>query len=276
MQFAMRDLRGPHGRCYRSGMSMPALDLRRKTATVAILVAVGALAGPFGTYDDLSFAARLLYWSLAILGCGAIMEALLLAALSHPLYGLPAAARLAAAVLVGSFPAALVILALEGTLRGYPPTPGFALRVWGLVFVVALLVSLVEYRGALRGAPPRGRPGQEQAAPAGAQAAPGALFFRSLDPALGRDLISLSKQDHYLEVVTRQGSALILKRMADAVAELDGYPGLRIHRSHWVAKDALREIDRESGRTVVRLDDGRLLPVSRPYVARLRAELPVG
>ena len=49
----------------------------------------------------------------------------------------------------------------------------------------------------------------EQQAPAAFQPPPpGALFFRALDPALGRSLVSLNKQDHYLQVVTREGEVI--------------------------------------------------------------------
>lgn len=268
-------------------MTTLGIDWRKKPLTVAILVAGATIAGPFGTYEELSVSGRLLYWGVAILGCGAIMEALLIAALTHPVLRLSAWSRLVAAVLVGSFPAAVLILTLEHTLRGYTPTPHFALRIWFLVLGVALLVSLVEYRAALR--PVRGSAPHDAKAPeAGADAAPpasdnelqapaapgpappGALFFRALDPALGRSLVSLTKQDHYLQVVTREGEALILKRMADAVAELDGYPGMQIHRSHWVALDAVEAVEREAGRWLMRLCDGRRLPISRSRINALR------
>lgn len=262
-------------------MTTLGIDWRKKALTVAVLVAGATIAGPFGTYEELSAGGRLLYWGVAILGCGAIMEALLIAALTHPIPKLAPWSRLVAAVLVGSFPAAVLILTLEYTLRGYAPTPDFALRVWLLVLGAALLVSLVEYRAALR--PMRGtdRRGAdagppasdtEPPAPAAFQPAPpGALFFRALDPALGRSLVSLTKQDHYLQVVTREGEALILKRMADAVAELDGYPGMQIHRSHWVALDAVEAVEREAGRWLARLCDGRRLPVSRSNIRGLRS-----
>lgn len=265
-------------------MAQVKLDVRRKAATVAILVAAGTLAGPFGTYEDLGPIDRFVYWAGAILACGLVMEFLLIAALTHPLLRLPGWARLALAVFVGSFPAALAVLGLEYGLRGNPPEPAFAVWVWLLVVGVAALVSLVEYREVLR--PPATVQGAQGPVPSASRrqdapqpatprgdTRPGALFLRNLDPDLGDELVSLSKQDHYLEVVTRQGQALILKRMSDAVAELDRYPGLQIHRSHWVALDAVADIGRENGRAVVRLDDGRNLPVSRPNVAPLRAEL---
>ena len=263
-------------------MSTLPIDLRRKAVTVALLLAGATLAGPFGTYEDLTFGERFLYWGTAIIGCGLIMEGLLIAALSYPILALPAWARLCAAVLVGSFPGAVLVLSLEYGVRGYEPAPLFALRVWTLVGVIALLISLIEYRTALRGQPANPGPEPVPISPEADRTTTfdrvqhGTLFFRSVDPAIGHRLVSMSKQGHYLEVVTRDGRALILKRIADAVAELGDYPGLQIHRSHWVALDAVRDLERENGRVVARLDDGRSLPISRPNVTPLRTALAAG
>ena len=49
-------------------------------------------------------------------------------------------------------------------------------------------------------------------------------------------LIYLKTADHYVEAFTTAGSTLVLMRFADAVAELDGAGGLRVHRSYWVAR----------------------------------------
>jgi hypothetical protein len=264
-------------------MTTLAIDWRKKALTVAILVAGATIAGPFGTYEELSAGGRLLYWGVAILGCGVIMEALLITALTHPILRLRPIVRLSAAVVLGSFPAAVLVLALEHGLRGYAPTPDFALRIWLLVLGIGFLVSVVEYRSALRAiAPARPAPPAKTLPAEATGTSPSVvppdpqhwdLFFRALDPALGRSLISLTKQDHYLKVVTREGEALILKRMADAVAELDGYPGMQVHRSHWVAFEAVEAVERATGRWVVRLSDGRTLPVSRPNAAPLRAAI---
>jgi DNA-binding LytR/AlgR family response regulator len=62
--------------------------------------------------------------------------------------------------------------------------------------------------------------------------------------------------------------------MGDAVAELSGYPGLQIHRSHWVAIDAVDGLERENGKTYALLRDGRKLPVSRTRAPELKKLLP--
>ncbi|MCT4656395.1 MAG: LytTR family transcriptional regulator [Cohaesibacter sp.] len=90
-------------------------------------------------------------------------------------------------------------------------------------------------------------------------------FFDRLPKHLGRDLISLSSQDHYLEVRTKHGKELILMRLGDAVKELSDYDGAQIHRSHWVADQAVDGIITEDSRQFAILTTGERLPISRTY-----------
>jgi DNA-binding LytR/AlgR family response regulator len=75
----------------------------------------------------------------------------------------------------------------------------------------------------------------------------------------------LSVRDHYVVVQTDRGQSTLLMRFADALGELDGIEGMRVHRSHWVAKTAVAGLERSGGKVHVRLQDGRLVPVSRSY-----------
>lgn len=80
-------------------------------------------------------------------------------------------------------------------------------------------------------------------------------------------LCSISAEEHYIRLHTSQGDELIYKRFSDAVRELEGYPGMRIHRSHWVSPYAVSGVLRDGKRMFVKLRDGQKLPVSRPYQA---------
>ena len=60
-------------------------------------------------------------------------------------------------------------------------------------------------------------------------------------------------------------------RLSDAIAETRGIDGLQIHRSHWVARNAIVGLTRENGRPVVALVTGVTLPVSRTYLDAVRA-----
>tara|TARA_R110000751_G_scaffold71287_10_gene144256 strand:- start:25671 stop:26504 length:834 start_codon:yes stop_codon:yes gene_type:complete len=95
-------------------------------------------------------------------------------------------------------------------------------------------------------------------------------LLRRLPIELGHDIVRLSASDHYVEVYTRLGHVLVLLRFSDALKELGGADGLQIHRSHWVARSAIRRLVNKSRNLFVELDDGTTLPVSRSRFAEIR------
>jgi DNA-binding LytR/AlgR family response regulator len=86
-----------------------------------------------------------------------------------------------------------------------------------------------------------------------------------LPPAQRGQLTHMSMQDHYVDVRTDRGGGLVLMRFADAIAETDGTAGVQIHRSHWVASNAVEKAIRRDGKLVLKLTDGTELPVSRSF-----------
>ena len=116
------------------------------------------------------------------------------------------------------------------------------------------------------------RPGPAtHAAPAlGAAPVPIRFLDRLPDKLKGGALYAVQAEDHYLRLHTSKGSDLILMRLADAIGELEGIEGAQIHRSWWVAKDAVAEVRRADGRVALGLKNGAEAPVSRPNVRALR------
>ena len=107
---------------------------------------------------------------------------------------------------------------------------------------------------------------------AGAVGAPPPKFVSRMPARLqGAILWAVEAEDHYLRLHTSLGQDLILMRLGDAVAELEGIEGARTHRSWWVARAAVTQVERENGRARLVLADGAEAPVSRPYVKSLRA-----
>lgn len=88
---------------------------------------------------------------------------------------------------------------------------------------------------------------------------------------IGTDVIAISANQHYIDVHTTQGHTLILYRLTDAIREM-GDRGTQIHRSHWVAFDAITEIKREGGSCSVVLNRGLVFPVSRAYRYVLKSD----
>jgi DNA-binding LytR/AlgR family response regulator len=112
-------------------------------------------------------------------------------------------------------------------------------------------------------------PIETHAAPADA---PPPKFLERLPPRLaGAELWAVQAEDHYLRLHTSLGQDLILFRLGDAISELEGIEGARTHRSWWVARAAVRDVEREDGRASLALPDGKTAPVSRAYAKVLRA-----
>lgn len=86
----------------------------------------------------------------------------------------------------------------------------------------------------------------------------------------GAEVWAVEAEDHYLRLHTSKGQDLILMRLSDAVAELEGIEGAQVHRSWWVARDAIADARRADGRATLTLKDGSQAPVSRTYAAMLR------
>jgi DNA-binding LytR/AlgR family response regulator len=89
------------------------------------------------------------------------------------------------------------------------------------------------------------------------------------DKLKGGAIYAVQAEDHYLRIRTSKGSDLILMRLSDAIAELEGIEGAQTHR-WWVAKDGIAEVKRAEGRVALSLKDGSEAPVSRPNVRALR------
>ena len=97
-------------------------------------------------------------------------------------------------------------------------------------------------------------------------------FPERLAPRLrGAELYAVQAEDHYLRLHTSRGSDLILMRLTDAIAELEGLEGARTHRSWWVAKAAVISAAQADGRAVLTLKDGIEAPVSRSFAGGLKA-----
>ena len=59
-------------------------------------------------------------------------------------------------------------------------------------------------------------------------------------------------------------------RLSDAIGELNGLEGAQVHRSWWVARGAVKDIERGDGKAVFTLTNDTQVPVSRNYAKALR------
>ena len=82
----------------------------------------------------------------------------------------------------------------------------------------------------------------------------------------------MQMEDHYLRVHTDEGDGLTLYRMSDAAADLAETNGMQVHRSWWVARDAIRDVKRERHKKTLIAMDGTEIPVGRSFEKTLREE----
>lgn len=245
----------------------------RLAAPLSVGLVLG-LIGPFGTYDLLPILPRLAYWLAVVSLNWALADAGIrrLEALAGDRLPAPRMSVPALGALTVSIPATGIVVLANG-LSGIG-WPSSVVTLYGQVLVLLAAISLPVYAwGDLREAAAIARPKEEASAATavgeGADATGLALFLARLPGSLPGRLLCLETQDHYLAVHTTGGTEMILCRMEDAARELGGI-GLRVHRSWWVAEDAVETSTRNGQRHFLRLVDGRSVPVGRSFRADLK------
>lgn len=236
----------------------------------SIVCAIFALTGPFGTFESLKFPARLGYWVIVqILTWGLALSVISLCGALRQRPAFSDMATVLVGALIAAVPIGFVVELVGANTFDRPLTlagiVGQAALSAPVSVLLGLLVSLF-----LREAKP------EQVVSSSAPASaikPGDRLLRRLPAEKRGALLYLSMQDHYVEVVTSNGSALILLRFQEALDELIGYDGLQVHRSHWAAFDAVEEVQREAGKVLLKMRDGTTLPVSRSFAKPVRQAL---
>jgi DNA-binding LytR/AlgR family response regulator len=241
---------------------------RALVRTLIVALAAGlflAIAGAFGT-DAQPLSRRLGYWLVTMSLASLIAMGVWLPAMRgghldrRPWLGVGLLS------LVASLPLTVLVWRLSALFfapRGQANAMLLPFYFPPVLSVTAVMMA-VNVLAARRGAAPT----LTHAAP---QAAEPPRFLERLPPGLrGGELYAVRSEDHYLRLHTSKGSDLILMRLSDAIAELDGLEGARTHRSWWVARAAVAQARRRDGRTVLVLKDGAEVPVARGSVAPLR------
>ena len=233
-------------------------DLGAVAATGAFL----AFTNPFGATADLPWWGAFLYWSLLV-GEGWFGGPWIGSLLRRvaPRLG-PFVIRMIATPVVALAVTAtiLVVQVLIGQ-----PVP---LDYWPTLYVLVIGVSAgIAALGWLVDRAFAGPPGVVTHAPATGAAPFSVRFLERLPPKLrGAVIYAISAEDHYLRLHTSKGADLILMRLTDAIAELEGLEGAQVHRSWWVARDAVESARREGVKLTLILKGGVEAPVSRPNI----------
>lgn len=261
---------GEAKRGYKSEMTSPtaeglntprawAIDLAACAATGVLL----GVVGPFGSFFNDTLPVRIAYWTAIFLMSGVVFGAAIRWLWPYARRAkLPIWGWLPILVVAGSLPTAaasrvLAVMLWPGirNVVGWVEWYGQSILI-GMIYVG--LYALLRMRTAIPTAAVQGEPGEPR-------------ILRRLPGRLGRDLICLQMEDHYVRLHTSEGSALVLMSLGKAMTEVGGMEGMQVHRSWWVARHAVEAVIEDGRNLRLRLKSGLEAPVSRAHVARLKA-----
>lgn len=83
-------------------------------------------------------------------------------------------------------------------------------------------------------------------------------------------LVSISVEDHYVNIRTTKGGAMVLMRLGDAIKETAPTPGLQVHRSHWISIAQVTSAQRSANGAILTMTHGDDIPVSRTNIAAVK------
>lgn len=245
--------------------SSPALrglraHLAQRVTIAALVGAIGVLAivGPFGTGDRLALGSRAIYWGAIVVltyGTGYALRNAIETALrrrSASIWSVIVMVGLA----TGLAALAIVLVINMIAFRWLPDWPTEFLEFALTIIAIASVIS-----GAIVWAGQGEAPGTAAEKPA---------ILKRLPLKSRGHLVALSAQDHYVQVETTKGGALVLIRLADAMAETTPVTGLQVHRSHWIALNQVVGVQKDGERAIVTMSTGATVPVSRKYKNALR------
>ncbi|MDX2145037.1 MAG: LytTR family DNA-binding domain-containing protein [Rhodospirillaceae bacterium] len=157
---------------------------------------------------------------------------------------------------------------LVGGLKNYSAT-----YLFSIVWLIANLIyeyatgEVVFYRGFIHrpASLPAAANGKVDSDPKAAAHESAPKFLQRVRPSLGAKVLALEAQQHYVKVYTDRGTDMILYRFSDAVQEVASTSGLQVHRSYWVAHDAVADICGSGKNYKLTLHNGLTVPVSRSY-----------
>ncbi len=238
---------------------------RRTWAGLAVVSLILGISGPFQTFEIFALIPRFVYWSIIVtltfaagVFFGSWAARALEAKVKRQIF------RLLLIGIAAGVPVAIIVWMVNIATFGFEVFNLEDMLTLGLYSIiiamgVSLLFTLFDGKNI------------EQRSQHDKQIKP-AILSR-LPAHLRGKLLSLSVQDHYVEIITNKGKHMQLMRFGDAIKETQGIRGIQIHRSHWVAMAEIKSIAKSNGKTIVKTHSGQELPVSRTYMASLEKAL---
>jgi hypothetical protein len=233
-------------------------------------VLVAAIAGPYYTLERLSFPERLVYWGVVIALSSVIMT--FLSVLAHRVTaagGWNWALVAVLAGMVGVLPVLGTVWLADGLAAGFGSGGAGigTLAAYVAPSVIGVTVAVNAYIEV------QGRQVPDVVAPWPRGDVAVTVLQGKLPHHLGREIVALRAQDHYLEVTTPKGSCMVLMRLGDAVRDLEGLNGMQVHRSWWINLAHIARVEKGGNGPEVVLTTGARVPVGRSYRAAFRAAM---
>lgn len=248
--------------------------LSRQTVAIWIVCCFCAVTtGPFGTFVSMSFALRLIYWPIVV--TGSIFLGYLSFAFARWICGdedglkRDAVQSVIGALLVTTSVWLFGLIAMSPFVApvGFVPLVFYVAFVFVAVTACRALLRRVIQQNALIKAQALEAAPRQSAPPEIAPDRP--LLAKRLNGAPIGEILRLTADNHFVEVVSDTGATSLRMRFRDAIAEMNGVQGGLVHRSHWVAYEAVEAAEKAQGKLVLRLRNGDEVPVSRSYRADL-------
>jgi hypothetical protein len=264
--------------------------LRERSAEICLALGLGlifAFFGPYRTYEQ-AFLARLGFWA-GLLACWYVLASLVEAGLKSREFYRGAGPWLQRIILVAftSVPMILIAGPAAHALTGWEASVSEVVELYWRTALVGCVVTLVT-----KGTPPSpaarslatapeieetarpAEPSSELAETVQSQPLQASRLTARLPQELRGRLICLQMEDHYVRVHTDRGSALLLLRLSDAMAEAAPVLGMQVHRSWWVASDAIKAFERVGRTSQLTLSNGVTAPVSQRHLGIVLEALP--
>lgn len=252
------------------------LGLTARAGLAMLFAALLAFLGPFSTYR-FDVVQRIGYWTM-LMAAWLILSLIAagLASLMPFVRSRGAVARRVVTVLLASLPMLLVVGVANNMMSGWVPYTSKVIELYVSVLIIGGgYTYLADWFAVGSAAEPIIRPESsiDRSAPppevfAVEETPSDTALIDRLPPHIRADILCLQVEDHYVRVHSRHGSVMVLIRFSDALRGIDHIPGSQVHRSWWVAADAVESL-RKNGRTAqLTLSNGTSVPVSQPYLAQ--------
>ncbi|MEN8895589.1 MAG: LytTR family DNA-binding domain-containing protein [Yoonia sp.] len=227
-------------------------------ASIVVMIGVAVVLGimvPFGTDETLGPLSRFAYWIVTVVttyGSGALINELLTLRLRDrvPLW----LHMIISGIVTGVAITAIMTVINLATFQFLPSLSG-ALSYFGNIFVIASIVSAIFTFVSRNKAQTQNQP---------------ARVLDRLPFDKRGALLALSVEDHYVRIISSKGADVVLLRLRDAMQETGDIAGLQVHRSHWIALDAVTHAKRNGDGAVLTISDGTEIPVSRRYMPNIK------